>query len=200
MDLFITKNGFNNPAWIHSSPAAEIVDVDCEKVHFERADTVWLLSSIDNLDALIISAKEKGCNVVVMFTIPNNDQLSNVIALGASAYCSALADVGSLRTIKQVISQGGIWVPSEFSRSVARFVSTSALNEARKTRLAKLVKQFQLSKKELEVLALVLTGAANSDIASSLFISERTVKEHISRILKKLNVKNRVQLVLLVLS
>ena len=50
-----------------------------------------------------------------------------------------------------------------------------------------------LSEREVEVLKLVATGLANSDIAERLAISERTVGAHISRILDKLGLTNRTQ-------
>jgi DNA-binding CsgD family transcriptional regulator/GAF domain-containing protein len=50
----------------------------------------------------------------------------------------------------------------------------------------------RLSKRELEVLALVGTGASNADIAARLFITEETAKSHVKRILRKLGAANRV--------
>ena len=44
----------------------------------------------------------------------------------------------------------------------------------------------------------VATGASNADIAASLFMSEATVKAHVSRLLSKLDVANRVQVAILV--
>jgi len=52
------------------------------------------------------------------------------------------------------------------------------------------------SKREGEVMALVLEGRSNRDIADRLFISERTVKSHVNRLLQKFHVKNRIQLAL----
>ncbi|MFZ5863707.1 MAG: helix-turn-helix transcriptional regulator [Nitrospirota bacterium] len=52
------------------------------------------------------------------------------------------------------------------------------------------------SKREGEVMALILDGMSNRDIADRLCISERTVKSHVNRLLQKFRVKNRVQLAL----
>jgi len=50
-----------------------------------------------------------------------------------------------------------------------------------------------LSERELEVLQLIATGKKNTEIASALVISPKTVKNHVARILNKLGLKNRVE-------
>jgi DNA-binding NarL/FixJ family response regulator len=53
-----------------------------------------------------------------------------------------------------------------------------------------------LSPRELEILRMVATGASNREIAESLIIAEGTVKNHLTNILSKLNVRDRMQAVL----
>jgi DNA-binding NarL/FixJ family response regulator len=55
-----------------------------------------------------------------------------------------------------------------------------------------------LTDREREVATAVGAGASNAEIASSLFMSEATVKAHVSRLLSKLNVSNRVQIAIVV--
>nr|WP_256473800.1 helix-turn-helix transcriptional regulator [Aliidiomarina quisquiliarum] len=56
-----------------------------------------------------------------------------------------------------------------------------------------------LSEREADVVQLILKGYSNAEIAAALFVAERTVKDHLTNIFKKLNVKDRLQLALLVL-
>lgn len=51
----------------------------------------------------------------------------------------------------------------------------------------------QLSSREIEVLQLIAQGGSNQEIGKQLFIAEKTVKNHITRIFKKLEIKNRTQ-------
>jgi DNA-binding NarL/FixJ family response regulator len=78
------------------------------------------------------------------------------------------------------------------ARSVARLVtaSKSALSETNGQR------QAALTPREAEVLRLMAQGLGNGEIARRLFISEKTVKVHVSHIFEKLGVETRVQAVL----
>lgn len=58
-----------------------------------------------------------------------------------------------------------------------------------------IAKEYKLTSRELELLSLVCRGMSNPDIAEKLYISESTVKQHLSHIYKKTNVKNRYELI-----
>ena len=72
-------------------------------------------------------------------------------------------------------------------------MSRTRLPAAPAPRVAADDRPFGLTERELEVLALLGTGATNRQIARNLFISERTVGVHVSRVLHKLQVTNRAQ-------
>ena len=56
-------------------------------------------------------------------------------------------------------------------------------------------RKYKLTSRELELLSIACSGLSNPDIAKKLYISESTVKQHLSHIYKKLNVKNRYELI-----
>ena len=61
--------------------------------------------------------------------------------------------------------------------------------------LEKARSEFGLSKREIEVLSLICKGLANKEISKQLFISEYTVKDHTKKILKKIGVSSRNQII-----
>lgn len=73
------------------------------------------------------------------------------------------------------------------------FVEPAAKHDFDKS-LADFIEEYQISKRESEIVQLICKGRSNQDISDSLFISLQTVKDHIHRIYLKTGVKNRVQL------
>jgi DNA-binding CsgD family transcriptional regulator len=73
------------------------------------------------------------------------------------------------------------------------FVEPAAKHDFYKS-LADFIEEYQISKRESEIVQLICKGKSNQDISDSLFISLQTVKDHIHRIYLKTGVKNRVQL------
>jgi PAS domain S-box-containing protein len=65
-----------------------------------------------------------------------------------------------------------------------------------KSKVTKLQETFRLSRREIEVLQCLVNGFTNQEIAAALFISERTVKTHVTHIFDKLGVDNRVQVIM----
>lgn len=96
-----------------------------------------------------------------------------------------------LRAVPQ-LAGGGFWVP----RAVLSKFVDSMLN-GDKSRRIKPVTAANLSKREHEVLEGLLENLANKEIASRLFISERTAKFHVSNLLSKFGVRRRADLILL---
>jgi DNA-binding NarL/FixJ family response regulator len=87
-------------------------------------------------------------------------------------------DAGGMTIFKAIheVAAGGIWC------------------ETRPRLMAAHRRLPQPSQRESDVLALIRQGLSNRDIAERLFISERTVKSHVNRLLQKFQMKNRVQL------
>ncbi|HZK19163.1 MAG TPA: helix-turn-helix transcriptional regulator, partial [Treponemataceae bacterium] len=61
-----------------------------------------------------------------------------------------------------------------------------------------LLKKYDISEREKEIISLLLQGKSNIEIGNSLFISVNTVKSHLKNIYKKMSLKNRLQLVSLI--
>lgn len=114
--------------------------------------------------------------VVILTTFDRDAEVSAAIAAGASGYLLKDAAPEHIVEAIRVAARGGVYVPSDLSARLVR-----ALRNPRP----------RLTDRELEVLRLVSTGAANKEIAKTLFVTEATVKSHLVRIFTKLGVDSR---------
>lgn len=95
------------------------------------------------------------------------------------------SDLQKLKKAMEVINSGQIWINNERLK-----VLLHGMNTARPGTSVE-----KLTAKESQVVELVVEGFKNREIASRLFLSEQTIKSHLGRIFKKLQVRNRSQLV-----
>ena len=153
----------------------------------------WLdLSSLpqgDWLDA--VGALSDRGKVVVLSVWPSQAEASKIIRAGAMGYCHLGAPVERLQEIALVVAHEGFWMPKEMIQRITqltRRLGTRKFNPEQDPR--------QLTGRERAVADLIGLGANNAEIASRLNMSERTVKAHLTSIFQQLNVRDRVQLAL----
>ena len=130
--------------------------------------------------------------VLILTTFDLDEYVFQALRAGASGFL--LKDVGRERlvdAVRTVAAGEALVAPTVLERLVTHYVTRPPIQLARPPQLA------QLTDRELEILTLVGRGLANPEIASTLFISLPTVKTHIRHILQKLNLRDRVQAVVL---
>ena len=132
--------------------------------------------------------------VVVISCVPTVQETAMALASGATGYCHALATPELFSKIATVVSNGGFWVGDEFLNQLAGSVSRILATAEPTPEFAAFDK---LSTREREVALQVQKGAANKEIAAALDITERTVKAHLGSIFQKLEIRDRLQLSLL---
>jgi DNA-binding NarL/FixJ family response regulator len=126
---------------------------------------------------------------VVMLTISDEDSdVLDAILAGACGYLLKDASIQELVSGIRAASQGESLIsPHIASKVLQRIRATSAQPE-----IEELIRT-ELSDREIEVLKLIANGKDNAVIAADLHISPKTVKNHISNILMKLQIDNRIQ-------
>lgn len=159
---------------------------------------VWLdISAFEDhvADPWVASFLGQGCKVIVMTSAPNDDQAHRMMSIGASGYCHALAVPSQLQEVADVVTKDGLWVgPGVLQRIIGISNKLTSIRSDKPTHNPALS---GLTAKELEVAADVAVGLNNKEIAEKRFMSERTVKSHLTSIFQKLNLRDRVQLALL---
>jgi DNA-binding NarL/FixJ family response regulator len=146
---------------------------------------------LDGLEATrqILTDPHNRTRVLILTTFERDDYVFEALHAGASGFLLKTAPPEDLVTGARVVAQGdALLSPSVTRRVVGEF--------ARRSRPPPRAADVgHLTTRETEVLALVSRGLANAEIASELSVSEATVKTHVSGVLAKLGLRDRVQAV-----
>jgi DNA-binding NarL/FixJ family response regulator len=149
------------------------------------------MPELDGLQATRrIIAADGDARILVLTTFDLDEYVYEALRAGASGF--VLKDdspeqlIGAIRT---VAGGDALLSPTITKRVIQKF--------ARMPRPAPPKELDQLSEREREVFRLMARGLSNGEIASELYISETTVKTHVTHILQKLNLRDRVQAVVL---
>jgi len=157
----------------------EVILTDIHMPKSERAEVIRLADQLAKRNARII--------ILTHSKVDHN--LFSTLMRGARAYVSKNTSVKDLVSTIARVHAGEVVISAPMA---SRLLEEFALLEKSKETTHEGY-SFNLSKREREVLELVAKGTPNKEIASALFISENTVKGHLSRILEKLHVNNRQQ-------
>jgi len=161
-------------------------------------DVVLMDIRMPRLDGLAATVAIRGIEdappVIILTTFDLDDYVFRALQAGADGFL--LKDTPPLELVQavRVVAAGDSMLsPSVTRRLIAHFATDArpAREEQARARLA------ALSPRELEVCAEVGRGRSNAEIGEALFMSEATVKAHVSRLLVKLELANRVQVAIL---
>ncbi|MHB8158212.1 MAG: response regulator [Desulfocucumaceae bacterium] len=127
---------------------------------------------------------------IIALTIHDQEEyLFEFIRSGASAYLLKDVSPGQLVETIRGVAKGNSYIPPKLMSSVFQEINRMSL----KSEPPRRSDDNQLTPREVEVLQLVARGSSNKLIAKKLFISEKTVKNHLYRIFQKLEVDDRTQ-------
>jgi DNA-binding NarL/FixJ family response regulator len=150
---------------------------------------------VDGIEATrrLLSDGETEAKVVMLTTFDMDEYVYDALRAGASGFL--LKDVPPeqlVAGIRAVAKGDALLAPSVTRRVIEEFVRRPpSTMQTLPPELA------ELTARELEVLKLIARGLSNAEIAKELFVSETTVKTHVAHVLMKLDVRDRVQAVVL---
>lgn len=142
------------------------------------------MGGVEVLEAL--AADDLKTKVIVLTGADDDELLARCVRSGAMGYL--LKDTASNQLVDAIhaVASGGCWLPSDLTEKLFKGIS-------KKPHADENAKLSLLTAREMEVFRLVGVGKSNPDIADQLFISEHTVKVHVSRILEKLGLSSRTE-------
>lgn len=161
-----------------------------------RPDVVLMdvrMPGVDGIEATRrIRSGARPAKVIILTTFDLDEYVLAGLRAGASGFLLKDALAADLISAVRVVAAGeSVAAPSVTRRLIAHYLGSAPPRPAAGERLT------ALTGREREVLALVTRGLSNLEIAAALVLSESTVKTHISRILAKLDLRDRVQAVIL---
>jgi DNA-binding NarL/FixJ family response regulator len=131
--------------------------------------------------------------ILILTTFDDDEYISQAMNYGAKGYLLKDSPPEDLAMAIRVVNKNNTYMGSGLLEKMLQHTTQSGVaNVAIVEQLA------ELSPREKEVLNLIATGANNREIAKNLYISEKTVKNHVTNILSKLNLRDRTQAALLV--
>lgn len=190
--LFVVRGDETLPRWQAAFPDGERGTVEQARSSIAAGDLVWVSERVDEWPTLVRQWSQRGAAVVVLSYRPSQAQGLEALEAGARGYVHALANVEVLRQAATVVTHQGLWVgPELLSRVVgSSFRAMGGAPRASREWLER------LTERERVVALAVADGQSNKEVARRLEISDRTVKSHLSAIFRKLEVRDRMQLVL----
>jgi DNA-binding NarL/FixJ family response regulator len=167
----------------------EAIDI----VRRERPDVILMDIRMPHVDGIAATRQVADITrVVILTTYELDEYVFDALAAGASAFLLKAAPPEDLiRAIRVVASGDALLAPSVTRRLIQEF----AKRPEPQVRKAKQLET--LTERELDVLREVARGLSNAEIAARLHVAETTVKTHVAHVLDKLDLRDRVQAVIL---
>lgn len=167
------------------SPDIILMDINMPEVNGIEA-TKQLLKNYNNVKVIILSIHD------------DESYVTHALQTGAQGYLLKEMDTESLMEAIQIVYEGGSYLHPRVTHNLVKEYRKLIQNEPKNASVNEIEYRkplHLLTKRECQVLQLLSEGQSNRKVSETLVISEKTVKNHVSHILQKMNVDDRTQAV-----
>ncbi len=164
----------------------------CRRV---RPDVVLMDIRMPEMDGItatreLLGGDDCDTRVLILTTFDLDEYVYDAVTAGASGFLLKDTPADDLVKAVRVVASGDALLAPSVTRSLIERFTSETTSYTPTPGLA------DLTERETEVLSLMARGHSNHEIATALFLGETTVKTHVSRVLMKLGVRDRVQAVI----
>jgi DNA-binding NarL/FixJ family response regulator len=168
-------------------------------VRQHRPDVVLMDIRMAEMDGITATAALRRLDsppqVIVLTTFQADEQVMSALRAGASGFLVKDTPPAEIINAVRVVASGDAIVSPSVTRTLLSHFGDAQASERRRAAVQRLA---ALTDREREVAVAIGSGASNAEVAAALFMSEATVKAHVSRLFTKLDVANRVQIAIVV--
>ena len=168
-------------------------------VREHRPDVVLMDIRMAEMDGITATAALRRLDpppqVIVLTTFQADELVMSALRAGASGFLVKDTPPAEIINAVRVVATGDAIISPSVTRTLLSHFTDAQASERRRAAAQRLA---TLTDREREVAAAIGSGASNAEVAASLFMSEATVKAHVSRLFTKLGVASRVQIAIIV--
>jgi two-component system, NarL family, nitrate/nitrite response regulator NarL len=196
---FFSESGDVLPRWQEAFPAALAARFDVPVAGTSASNALFWVRLPADVPVVEAIDRARGTlgdvPIIALSDRPGDEEALACFAAAAKGYCNTHAVPELLQRVAQVVSQGGLWIGESLMQRLLQGTARIPLPPPAE---APADWTALLTERERQVATAVAGGASNKEIARQLGITERTVKAHAGAIFSKLDVRDRLQLSLLV--
>lgn len=185
--IFITPKNISSPRWYQA--LERVRESESLPGIIPQGALLWVLLVDAKSLSLVSQLATSGTRVIALTGVESPQEARAALEAGASGYLHYLAVPEVLQQVVTVVTAAGLWLGSDLMRQLITAT-------ARQLPPTPQVDLSQLTQRERRVAEAVAAGKTNKEVARELEITERTVKAHLGAVFDKLNVRDRLQLVL----
>ena len=160
-----------------------------------KTDVILMDIGLPKIDGIEATRKIKEAQLnssILLFTSrDSSDDIFAALRAGADGYIMKGSDEKTLKNAIEAVNQKAGWLDPQIARVVLSGINEQKENTQDKTKSPN--NKYGLTKKELEVLSLIVDGLSNQEIAQKLVVSLSTTKAHVHSILQKLYLTDRTK-------
>ena len=143
-----------------------------------------------------VSEQQPKVRIIVLTMHDDENYVIEVIKAGAVGYLLKDIEPGMLVKAIRAVFEGESFIYPSLAKKLFGEINRQHVRNLEAAKVLERTKDERLSYREIEVLEMVCKGMSNQEVAKSLFLSEKTVKNHLTNIFRKISVTDRTQAVL----